>query len=157
MTGDHTASLTQHSSKDIPQFAPNFTVYVLPPDVVCLYSENRKFFLHGELYCALAVAIADGGKSFRELARALEQRFPADKIQEALGRLIDRRYVVRASRSSAGVGAAYWASIGLLPELRARQTFSIRCPLKICVRPLCGAGPSCRMGVDDLSANRRRP
>jgi ribosomal protein S12 methylthiotransferase accessory factor len=116
MTGDHAASLTQHSSKDIPQFAPNFTVYVLPPDVVCLYSENRKFFLHGELYCALAVAIADGGKSFRELARALEQRFPADKIQEALKRLIDRRCVVRASRSSAGVAAAYWASLGLLPE-----------------------------------------
>jgi len=39
------------------QFAPNFTAYVLPPDVVCLYSEDRKFFLHGELYCALAAAI----------------------------------------------------------------------------------------------------
>ncbi len=116
MTGDHAASLTRHSSKDIPQFAPNFTVYVLPPDVVCLYSENRKFFLHGELYCALAAEIAEGGKSFRELVRALEQRFPSDKIQEALKRLIDRRYVVRASRSSAGVAAAYWASLGLLPE-----------------------------------------
>ncbi|MFZ0778005.1 MAG: TOMM precursor leader peptide-binding protein, partial [Xanthobacteraceae bacterium] len=43
-------------------------------------------------------------------------RFPADKIQEALKRLIDRRYVVRASRSSAGVAAAYWASLGLSPE-----------------------------------------
>ena len=116
MTGDHAASFTQHSSKDIPQFAPNFTVYVLPPDVVCLYSENRKFFLHGELYCALAVEIAEGGRSFRELVRALEQRFPSDKIQEALKRLIDRRYVVRASRSSAGAVAAYWASLGLLPE-----------------------------------------
>jgi hypothetical protein len=41
-------------SKDVAQFARNFTVYVLPPDVVCLYSEDRKFFLHGELYCALA-------------------------------------------------------------------------------------------------------
>ena len=35
MTGDHAASFTQQSSKDIPQFAPNFSVYVLPPDVVC--------------------------------------------------------------------------------------------------------------------------
>ena len=35
--------------KDVLRFAPNFTAYVLPPDVVCLYSENRKFFLHGEL------------------------------------------------------------------------------------------------------------
>jgi ribosomal protein S12 methylthiotransferase accessory factor len=116
MTGDHAASFTQQSSKDIPQFAPNFSVYVLPPDVVCLYSENRKFFLHGELYCALAVAIAEGGKSFRDLARALEPRFPSDKIQEALKRLIDRRYIVRTSRSSASVAAAYWASLGLLPE-----------------------------------------
>jgi hypothetical protein len=66
VTGDH--------SKDVPQFAPNFSVYVLPPDVVCLYSEDRKFFLHGELYCALASAIG-GGKSFPQLARELEQRF----------------------------------------------------------------------------------
>src|ERR1700722_1759647 len=128
MTGDHAASFTQQSSKDIPQFAPNFSVYVLPPDVVCLYSENRKFFLHGELYCALAVAIAEGGQSFRDLARALEPRFPSDKIQEALKRLIDRRYIVRASRSSAGVAAAYWASLGLLPESaeKALQKYRVR-------------------------------
>ncbi len=54
---------TPRPDKDILQFAPNFTVYVLPPDVVCLYSEDRKFFLHGELYCALASAIGKGGKS----------------------------------------------------------------------------------------------
>jgi oxazoline/thiazoline synthase len=36
------------------RFSPNFSVYLLPPDVVCLYSENRKVFLRGELYCALA-------------------------------------------------------------------------------------------------------
>ncbi len=116
MTGDRATSFPQHTSKDVPQFAPNFSVYVLPPDVVCLYSEHRKFFLHGELYCALASAIAEGGRSFRELARELEGRFPSDKIQEALKRLVDRRYVVRTSRSSAGTAAAYWASLGLLPE-----------------------------------------
>src|SRR5579872_4924198 len=27
-------------AKDIAQFAPNFTVYTLPPDQVCLYSED---------------------------------------------------------------------------------------------------------------------
>jgi len=51
MTGDQGNSFTQQNGKGIPQFAPNFTVYVLPPDVVCLYSEDRKFLLHGELYC----------------------------------------------------------------------------------------------------------
>ena len=121
MTGDRATSFPQRTSKDVPQFAPNFTVYVLPPDVVCLYSEHRKFFLHGELYCALASAIAEGGRSFRELVRELERDFPSDKIQEALKRLVDRRYVVRTSRSSAGTAAAYWASLGLLPEIAEKN------------------------------------
>ncbi|MGA3308780.1 MAG: TOMM precursor leader peptide-binding protein [Xanthobacteraceae bacterium] len=116
MTGDRATSFTPHNSKDVPQFAPNFTVYVLPPDVVCLYSEDRKFFLYGELYCALAAAIGEGGRSFREIVRELEQHFPSDKIHEALKRLVDRRYILPASRSSVGAAAAYWASLGLLPE-----------------------------------------
>ena len=101
------------NSKDVPHFAPNFSVYVLPPDVVCLYSEHRKFFLHGELYCALAAAIAKGGKSLPEIARNLGRSFPPDKIEEALKRLIDRRYIVAASDFSASAAAAYWASLGL--------------------------------------------
>src|SRR6266403_1229824 len=60
----------------VAQFAPNFSVYVLPPDAVCLYSEDRKFFLHGELYVALAAAIGKGGKSFAQLVRALARRRP---------------------------------------------------------------------------------
>ncbi len=121
MSGDRGTSLTQRDSNDVPRFSPNFTVYVLPPDVVCLYSEDRKFFLHGELYCALASAIGNGKKSFRELVRALKRDFPSDKIQEALKRLVDRRYVVRASRSSTGAVAAYWASLGLSPETAERN------------------------------------
>src|SRR5437879_6272548 len=100
----------------VAQFAPNFTVYVLPPDAVCLYSEDRKFFLHGELYCALASALGEGGKSFRQLVRELEQNFPSDKIHEAFKRLIDRRFVISRPRSSAGPATAYWASLGLLPQ-----------------------------------------
>ena len=65
MTVDRGTSLMRHAGKDVPQFAPNFTVYVLPPDVVCLYSEDRKFFLHGELYCALASAIGKAERAFR--------------------------------------------------------------------------------------------
>jgi bacteriocin biosynthesis cyclodehydratase domain-containing protein len=116
MTGDRRIRLKRQASEGVPQFAPNFTVYVLPPDVVCLYSEDRKFFLHGELYCALASAIAKGGKSFRRLVSELEPNFPADKIEEALKRLIERRYIVSASHSSGAV-AGYWASLGLLPEI----------------------------------------
>ena len=104
MTGDHGNEFAQLNGKGVPQFAPNFSVYVLPPDVVCLYSEDRKFLLHGELYCALASAIAKGGRSFRELIRDLEKDFPSDKIHEALKRLADRRYVVSASASSSGHG-----------------------------------------------------
>jgi oxazoline/thiazoline synthase len=116
MTGNHRISFAERDSKAVPRFAPNFSVYVLPPDVVCLYSEDRKFFLHGELYCALASAIAEGGKSFRKLVRELERDFPSEKIQEALKRLIDRRYVLPTSRSSADAVAGYWASLGLSPE-----------------------------------------
>jgi oxazoline/thiazoline synthase len=116
MTADHGKKFAKDNGQDVPQFAPNFTVYALPPDVVCLYSEDRKFLLYGELYCALASAIAKGGRSFRELVRDLEQDFPSDKIHEALKRLVDRRYVVPASSFSTGPVAAYWASLGLSPE-----------------------------------------
>jgi oxazoline/thiazoline synthase len=116
MTGDHRNRFAQHDGEDVPRFAPNFTVYVLPPDVVCLYSEDRKFLLHGELYCALASAIGEGGKSFRELVRELEPDFPSDKIHEALTRLLDRRFVIAKPGASLDTAAAYWASLGLQPE-----------------------------------------
>src|SRR5262245_27703656 len=102
MRGGYGNSHKQLSTKDVPQFAPNFTVYVLQPDVVCLYSEDRKFFLHGELYCALASAIGEGGKSVRELVLALEHDFPTDKIHEALKRLFDRRQLAPELRSATG-------------------------------------------------------
>ncbi|MBO0738793.1 MAG: TOMM precursor leader peptide-binding protein [Alphaproteobacteria bacterium] len=103
------------NSKDIPQFAPNFSVYVLPPDVVCLYSEDRKFFLHGDVFCALAATIGEGGKSFAQLFRKLAPNFPPDQLEEALKWLVDRRHVVLASRSLRRPVAAYWASLGLAP------------------------------------------
>ena len=76
MTGDHRDRIAQHDSKDVPRFAPNFTVYVLPPDVVCLYSEDRKFFLHGEPsggYNELAVLDRSGALREKLAARAPEQ------------------------------------------------------------------------------------
>ena len=125
MTGKRGNSLAQHNSKKVPRFAPNFTVYVLPPDVVCLYSEDRKFFLYGELYCALASAIG-AGKSFQDLVRELEQDFPSDKIREALERLIDRRFIVPTSRFPFDATAAYWASLGLSPETAQRNLQKVR-------------------------------
>jgi oxazoline/thiazoline synthase len=116
MTGDQRNKPTQRHGKIVLQFAPNFTVYALPPDVVCLYSEDRKFLLHGELYCALASAIGKEGRSVRELIRELARDFPSDKIDEAIKRLIDRRYVLPSSCSSNGAVAAYWASLGLSPK-----------------------------------------
>jgi oxazoline/thiazoline synthase len=111
---DRGITFAQRDSKDVPRFSPNFTVYVLPPDVVCLYSDDRKFFLRGELYCELASAIG-AGKSFRAIFRSLERQFPSEKIHEAMKRLFDRRFVVETSRASTGA-AAYWASLGLSLE-----------------------------------------
>jgi ribosomal protein S12 methylthiotransferase accessory factor len=120
----------ERSSKAKLQFAPNFTAYVLPPDVVCLYSEDRKFFLHGELYCALASAIGERARSMGELVRELEAHFPTDKIHEAIKRLLDRRYVVFASPSSTGVLAAYWASLGLSPQAAVKNLQQCRVRLQ---------------------------
>src|SRR5882757_4413597 len=101
------------TGKNLLQFAPNFTAYVLPPDAVCLYSEDRKFFLHGALYCALASAIGKNGKNLQALVSELQREFPIDKIDEAIKRLIDRRYLVQASPTSSGIVAGYWATLGL--------------------------------------------
>src|SRR5579871_353866 len=121
MTCSQGSSLMRLNSKDVPQFSPNFTVYVLPPDTACLYSEDRKFFLHGELYCALASAIGKGGRSCQALVCELERDYPSDMIQEALERLFDRGYIVPTSRGSVGVMAGYWASLGLAPEVAERN------------------------------------
>jgi oxazoline/thiazoline synthase len=126
MKDDPASHFPQANSKDVPRFAPNFTVYVLPPDTVCLYSEDRKFFLHGELYCALAAAIGEGTKNFRQLVRELERRFPTDKVHEAFRRLLDRRYLLSSSRASGGLAAAYWASIGLSPETAQKNLQNCR-------------------------------
>src|SRR5579863_2572209 len=126
MTGNRKTSPTRRAGKDIAQFAPNFTVYVLPPDAVCLYSEDRKFFLHGELYCELATAIGKGGKSLQQLAAEFAKRFPPDKVEEALKRLIERRYIVEASPTSNTVQAAYWASLGLPPGMAEQNLANCR-------------------------------
>lgn len=126
MTGRRKNGSTRKARKDVLQIAPNFTAYVLPGEIVCLYSEDRKFFLHGELYCAMASAIAKGGRSARELVAELGRNFPSDKIEEALKRLLERRYVVSASSVSDGTVGGYWASLGLPPEVAARNLGSCR-------------------------------
>src|SRR5277367_2691119 len=103
------AGKTRSTGKDILQFSPNFTAYVLPPDIVCLYSEYRKFFLHGELYCALATAIGKNGKNAEALVHELGRIFPPEKIDEALKRMVERRYVTLASRDSDSPVAGFWA------------------------------------------------
>ena len=117
---------TRRPNHEILQFAPNFTAYVLPHDIVCLYSEDRKFFLHGELYCALAASIGKRGKSASELVRELGRKFPSDKIEEALKRLVERRYVAPAERASASTAAGYWASLGLANDVAKKNLENCR-------------------------------
>ncbi|MBV8924016.1 MAG: TOMM precursor leader peptide-binding protein [Bradyrhizobium sp.] len=104
------------AAKEIVQFAPNFTAYVLPPATICLYSEHRKFFLHGELYVAIAEAIGKHGKDTQALIHELSRKYPVDQIQEGLKRLYDRRYVTIASPVTTGPVAGFWASLGLPPQ-----------------------------------------
>jgi ribosomal protein S12 methylthiotransferase accessory factor len=120
---DATQSTAQRGD-DLIRFAPNFSAYVLPPDAVCLYAEDRKFFLHGELYCAIASRIG-AGESRSAIVRALSSEFPADKIDEAFRRMFDRRFVVPVGKAD-GAAAAYWASLGLRAETAAENLEKIR-------------------------------
>jgi len=117
---------TRRTARDILQFAPNFTVYILPPESICLYSEHRKFFLHGTLYCAIAAGVGKSGKSRAALVRELTRNFPPDKIEEALKRLTERRYLVEASATTTGPVAGFWASLGLPPEVAKKNLDACR-------------------------------
>src|SRR3954465_15264873 len=107
MTADCGSGAVRRAGREIPRFAPNFSVYVLPPNVVCLYSEHRKFFLEGDLYAALAPQVA-AGRSLKVIFDALEADFPVQAITEALKRLIDRRFVVLSRDATGGTEAAFW-------------------------------------------------
>ena len=120
VAGDQPHSTTQFNGKDIPQFAPNYSVYVLPPDSVCFYSEDRKFFLHGELFCIAADAIA-AGKSFGQIVRELTKKFPADVVDHAIKWLIDRRYIVPKRQTAVDAAAGYWATLGIPLEMAAKN------------------------------------
>ena len=120
VAGDQAHSTTRFNAKDVPQFAPNFSVYVLPPDAVCFYSEDRKFFLHGELFCIVADLIAKG-KSFGQIVRELTKRFPADVVDQAIKRLIDRHYIVPKRQTSVDAAAGYWATLGIPLEMAAKN------------------------------------
>jgi len=130
MTATRKTRAARQTRKDILRFAPNFTAYVLPPDAVCLYSEDRKFFLHGELYCALATAIGNHGRAWPEIISQLSKHFPANKIEEAIKRLLDRRYVVaRPPKAFDGAVGGFLASLGMPLEI-AEQNLR-NCPVQI--------------------------
>jgi oxazoline/thiazoline synthase len=120
VAGDQAHSTARFNGKDVPQFAPNFSVYVLPPDAVCFYSEDRKFFLHGELFCIVADFIATG-KSFGQIVRELTKKFPADVVDQAIKRLIDRRYIVPKRKTAVDAAAGYWATLGIPLEMAANN------------------------------------
>jgi ribosomal protein S12 methylthiotransferase accessory factor len=116
MTVEHLDGLAPYTGKEVLQFAPNYTVYALPSDALCLYSEDRKFLLNGKLYCVIADAIAGGDKNLGELVRELDRDFPPEQVREALKRLLDRQYAVPKSSFFSSTAAAYWASMGLQLE-----------------------------------------
>jgi oxazoline/thiazoline synthase len=104
---------------DIISFTPNFSIFVLPPSTVCLYSEDRKFLLRGAVYCALATLIGAGNRR-QEIFRGLERNFSAAEIDEAFEHLFTRNFVVSASPGNDPT-AACWASLGMMPEAAAEN------------------------------------
>src|ERR1700728_188492 len=114
-------SADDESSGEI-RFSPHFSVYILPPDGVCLYSENRKVFLRGELYCAVASHIGEGAHP-QAIVDALSGEFPPDNIDEAISRLRARRVAVAADLIDESA-AGYWASLGLPDETAAENLWN---------------------------------
>jgi oxazoline/thiazoline synthase len=104
------------------RFSPNFSVYVLPPDGVCLYSENRKIFLRGELYCAVASRLGEGQHP-EAIVEALSGQFPREKIDEAINRLLERHFAIPVDAID-DRAAGYWASLGLADETAANNLSS---------------------------------
>ena len=75
-------------------------------------------------------AIGQHGKARPEIVRQLSKRFPADKIEEAIKRLLDRRYVVaRTPHAFDETVGGFWAGLGLSPEL-AEQNLR-NCPVQV--------------------------
>ncbi|MDA9526281.1 hypothetical protein XI06_39565 [Bradyrhizobium sp. CCBAU 11434] len=116
MTIKRKSRTAKPTRKTVLRFAPNFTAYLLPPNVVCLYSENRKFFLHGDLYYAVASAIGKNGRAAQDIIRQLSKHFPVAEIEKAIRRLLERRYVVSGASHASPVDG-YWASLGLPAEI----------------------------------------
>jgi ribosomal protein S12 methylthiotransferase accessory factor len=139
------------------RFAPNFTVYALPPNAVCLYSENRKFFLHGDLYCAVAAEIGKNGKAAVEIVRRLSKSFRTDEIEEAIRRLLERRYVISAGPHAFDSAVdGYWASLGLPPEI-AEQNLR-NCPVRVEAIDVKGASElSTALGKLGVLVTKRSP
>ncbi|ACA18333.1 protein of unknown function DUF181 [Methylobacterium sp. 4-46] len=141
MTADRGGAAIRRDGREIPRFAPNFSVYVLPPNVVCLYSEHRKFFLEGDLYAALAPQLA-AGRTLKAIFDALTLDFPAQAITEALRRLVERRFVLLDRVAADDAAAAFWASLGLPPG--AAEWNLRNCRVRIRALDVSGA--------DDLAA-----
>src|SRR4051794_1702666 len=124
MTADRGSVAVRRDGREIPRFAPNFSVYVLPPNIVCLYSEHHKFFLEGDLYAALAPLIA-AGQSLRSIFDALEPTFSAEAVTGALKRLIERRFVLLTDAAAGSTAGAFLGRLRPPPrgaggELRER-------------------------------------
>jgi ribosomal protein S12 methylthiotransferase accessory factor len=117
MAVDDRNVLTDAPGGEVLRFTPNLSVHVLPPDTVCLYSEHRKFFLRGKLYCALAPRLA-AGEPRSAIVRALAQEFPEADVVRALERLLDRGFAFCPGVVDGPV-AGYWASLALAPETAA--------------------------------------
>jgi oxazoline/thiazoline synthase len=127
---DDRSAVSESGSGDILRFVPNLSVYVLPPDTVCLYSEHRKFFLRGKLYCALAARLS-AGEPRDSIVRALSGEFPAAEIELALERLLDRGFIFLPGPVD-GPLAGYWASLGLAPEVAAENLGKIGVRIEPC-------------------------
>ena len=106
-----------------PRFAPEFDVYVLPPDAVLFISESRKIALRGSAYVSIANLI-DGGKSRTEIEGVLAGRHSPALIAEAFARL-KRQGLLLERGEGLGAFGAFFSSLGVVPELARERLASL--------------------------------
>jgi len=100
-----------NAGKEVLQFAPNFTAYVLPPDIVASILKTANSFFTANSIARSPPRSDRAERITQRWLRELSPQFPSDKIEEAVKRLSND--ATSSSQHPRRPVAGYWASLGL--------------------------------------------
>lgn len=100
--------------------SPHYAVHVVDDRQVLLLSERRSFRLTGRLYAEM-VPFLDGSRSGREIVAAFAGRGAADRVQAALGTMLDKDYATYFDGVAPAARQAFWVELGFAPADAERR------------------------------------